>query len=305
LPILPLGRRAFVQGATAAALLPRVAAAQASFTVAAVNYPLAWFAERLAGDLAEVIFPVPPGTDPSFWRPGIAEIAAFQSADLILLNGAGFAAWTQRATLPRSRIVNTSAAFEGAYIATETVSHSHGEAGEHSHTGTASYTWLDFGQALQQAVAIAEALRRVAPQAEDQIARNLDGLTADLEALDAEAREIGAGAAAHAVISSHPRYQYFGRAYGLTLDAVDWDASEPPSEAQWLELERLAQETGAGIFLWEAAPDADAMDRIRALGMANAVFPPLANRPDAGDFLSGMTSSLESLREAVAAASGG
>jgi len=267
--------------------------------VAAVNYPLAYFAERIAGDLADVVFPVPSGVDPSFWRPGIADIATFQSADLILLNGASFADWTARTTLPRSRIVNTSAAFEDAYIATETVTHSHGDGGEHSHTGTASYTWLDFSLAAEQAAAIAAGLSRVTPEAADTVYQNLEALAADLAALGDEASEIGALAETVPVISSHPRYQYFGRAYGLAIDAVDWDANEPPTQAQWQELEARASQMEAKVFIWEAAPDAASLSRMETLGLANAVFPPLANRPADGEFLQAMRSSLESLRQAV------
>ena len=123
--------------------------AQNRATVAAVNYPLTYFAERLAGDRADVLFPVPDGSDPSFWRPGIADISAMQGADVIALNGAGFANWTTKVSLPRSRIVDTSKGFSDQYIKTETITHSHGENGQHSHTGTANYTWLDFGLATR------------------------------------------------------------------------------------------------------------------------------------------------------------
>ncbi len=302
-----LNRRAFCRltAAAAAIFAPGWGAAQSRLTVAAVNYPLAYFVERLAGDLADVVFPVPPGSDPSFWRPGIADIAAFQSADLILLNGAGFADWTARTTLPRSRIVTTSAAFEDRFIATETVTHSHGDGGEHSHTGTASYTWLDFGQSVQQAAAITNALIRTAPEGEAEFTRNLDALTADLEALDVTARRIGESAEDLPIVTSHPRYQYFGRAYGLTLDAVEWDVAEPPGPAQWQALEALVARLEAKVFVWEGVPDEASSARIEALGLTNAVFPPLANRPADGDFISAMQSSLESLHQAVLGAASG
>lgn len=306
----PLTRRGFGRLSAAALAIPALinlalitpTRAQSRLTIAAVNYPLAYFAERLAGDLADVVFPVPAGTDPSFWRPSVGDIAMFQSADLILLNGAGFADWTARTTLPRSRILRTSTAFEEAFIATETVTHSHGEGGEHSHTGTASYVWLDFAQAEAQALSIAAALTRIAPDAEAEIAANLATLTADLGALDAAA---GGLVADGPVITSHPRYQYFGRAYGLTLDAVDWDAATPPTERQWQDLAARAAETGARVFIWEADPGPEARARMDALGLANAVFPPLANRPATGDFLSVMQTSLEALQTALATPSEG
>ena len=65
-------------------------AAQDRPVVAADNYPLAYFAERLGSGNVEVLFLVPAKTDPSLWRPGISDIAAIQGADVIALNGADF-----------------------------------------------------------------------------------------------------------------------------------------------------------------------------------------------------------------------
>ena len=122
--------------------------------VVTVNYPIQYFASRLVEDDAEVRFPVPEGIDPSFWRPTIADISSIQSADLILLNGAGFATWIDRVSLPRSKTVDTSAEVRDRFISTETITHSHGDGGEHSHEGIASYIWLDPSIAIAQAEAI-------------------------------------------------------------------------------------------------------------------------------------------------------
>ncbi|KPK50972.1 MAG: hypothetical protein AMJ63_13415, partial [Myxococcales bacterium SG8_38_1] len=67
--------------------------------VYAVNYPLQYFAQRIAGEFAEVVMPVPPDMDPAFWQPDAAIIGDFQRADLILLNGAGYAKWVSRVSL--------------------------------------------------------------------------------------------------------------------------------------------------------------------------------------------------------------
>jgi zinc transport system substrate-binding protein len=81
-----------------------------------VNYPLAYFAERILGEHGNVSFPAPAGVDPAYWSPEPEIIAEYQQADLILLNGAGYAAWTANATLPRSRLVNTTAALTDQLI---------------------------------------------------------------------------------------------------------------------------------------------------------------------------------------------
>ena len=76
-------------------------------SVYTVNYPLAYFAERIGGDLVEVSFPAPADADPANWSPDAGTVAAYQAADLILLNGAGYARWTARASLPLSTLVDT------------------------------------------------------------------------------------------------------------------------------------------------------------------------------------------------------
>lgn len=263
--------------------------------IAAVNYPLAYFAERLGGDAVEVLLPVPMDRDPAFWRPSIADIAAIQKADLVALNGAGYAAWTTKASLPRSRIVDTSAPFSDLYIQTETVTHSHGADGEHSHEATASHTWLDFALAAAQAETLAAAMTRKAPDLADDIAVGMGALNADLEALAAAAAKAAAALDGATIIATHPRYQYLARAYGFDIRAVAWDAGETPSEEQWEELEALAGETGAQILLWEAAPAPVARERAAALGLRDVVAPTLANRPAEGDFISAMRGALERL----------
>ncbi len=89
---------------------------QDRLTVYAVNYPLQYFAERIGGNLVQVVFPAPEDVDPAFWKPDVATILAYQQADLILLNGAAYAAWVQVVSLPLSKLVNTSAAFADQYI---------------------------------------------------------------------------------------------------------------------------------------------------------------------------------------------
>ena len=52
-------------------------------TVYAVNYPLKYFTERIAGEHAKVVFPAPAEGDPAYWMPDAKTIAGYQKADLI------------------------------------------------------------------------------------------------------------------------------------------------------------------------------------------------------------------------------
>ncbi len=281
-----------------AACAASTAMAQDRPVVAAVNYPLAWMAERLGGGAVDVLFAVPDDSDPSFWRPGLSDIAAIQQADVIALNGAGFATWTARTSLPRSRLVDTSTGFADALIATRSVTHSHGADGEHSHTGTASYTWLDFGQAARQAEALADMMDRRIPALRDTLADTRSALVDDLRSLDAMARETLAGLQGTTILATHPRYQYFARAYGLEIAALEWEAGAMPDEGQWQALDDMAAETGARLLIWEAAPPPEALVRAEQMGLRPVVFSPLAARPESGDFLGIMRAQISALADA-------
>ena len=160
-------------------------------TVYVVNYPLRYFAERIGGEHVNVVFPAPADVDPAYWMPDTATITAFQQADLILLNGAGYARWVNKVTLPRFRMVNTSAAFKDRYIeAAEVLTHSHGSEGEHAHESLAFTTWIDFSLAARQAKTIAEALNHKRPDLRDIFQKNFVALEQDLMALDTNIKQI-------------------------------------------------------------------------------------------------------------------
>ena len=290
---------------TALFLAANSALAQDKPRIIAVNYPLQYFAERLVGDAAEVIYPVPEGVDPSFWRPSVADISNIQSADLILLNGAGFATWTSKVSLPRSKIVDTSRGLEDRFIATESITHSHGEGGEHSHEGTASYTWLDLSLAASQAQAIADAIKIRSFADPGVVDERMAELSEELDALDMAARATLEGVADTVFIATHPRYQYLARSHGLEILALEWDAGAMPNDEDLAELETLSTESGATVLIWEAEPPSAAIDAANSLGLESVVFPPMAVPPSMTTLPESFKASVEALFDAAERANSG
>lgn len=280
-------------------LLVAQATAQDRPQVIAVNHPLQYFAERLLGDAADVVFPVPKDEDPSFWRPSVADITTIQSADLILLNGAGFAAWVDRVSLPRSKLVNTTAAVEDQFIMTESITHSHGDGGEHSHEGLASYTWLDPTLAVAQAEAVATAIKRRDLAPAQQVDARLDALQADLMALDTDASTGLRGFENVPMIATHPRYQYFARRYDLTIESLEWEAGAMPTDEELAQLTALVEDTGASLIIWEGVPPDAAIAAAAEIGLASVTFPPLAHQRGDEDFLSAFAASVSALASAL------
>ncbi len=268
-------------------------------SVYVTNFPLKYFAERIAGVHAKVVFPAPKDVDPAFWMPDLEAIQGYQQAELILLNGAGYEKWIDQVSLPQLKLVNTSSEFRSQYIKlAEAFSHTHGPGVEHTHGETAPTTWLDFRLAERQAEAVAEALRRVHPQRAQSLAKNYGALTRDLAALDRQMKELVAHHPQKPLLASHPVYQYLARGYGLNLRSLHWEPDALPSAEQWAELKRLLQEHPANWLLWEKRPLAHTVTQLQGLGVSSLVFDPCANVPEQGDFLSLMRQNLENLKPA-------
>ena len=264
-----------------------------------VNDPLKYFAERIGGDLVQVEFPAPPDVDPAFWSPDAATIVAYQQADLILLNGAGYAAWVDRVTLPASKLVDTSAAFRDRYIVVEDAgTHNHGPGAEHSHGEIAFTTWLDPQLALQQARAIREAFAAAMPDREAVFQEGFDSLEHDLRELDQALLDVLSRNTGRPLLASHPVYQYLARRYALNLESVHFEPDEYPDETSWQGLEELLTDHPATWMLWEGAPLEESAAKLRKLGVASLVFDPRGNAPDERDFLTVMKSNVSNLEQA-------
>ena len=258
-------------------------------SVYTVNYPLQYFAERIGGAHVEVSFPAPAEGDPAYWNPDPDSVAAYQQADLILLNGAGYARWVATVTLPTSKLVDTSEGFQDRYIIIEgAVVHSHGPAGEHSHGETAFTTWLDPTLAIEHAAAIRDALVAARPEHESAFHDGFAGLEQDLAALDERIETAVTGGADVLVVGSHPVYQYLARRYGLAIPSVHFEPDTYPEADGWDDLEHLLEDHAATWMLWEGEPIAQTADKLREMSIENVVFDPCGNRPQSGDYLSAM-----------------
>ena len=264
-----------------------------------VNYPLKYFAERIAGEHARVVFPAPTDVDPAYWMPDAKTISDYQRADLILLNGANYAKWVNKVTLPRFRMVSTSAAFKDKYIETaELLTHSHGAEGQHGHEALAFTTWIDFSLAAEQAKAIAKALSRKRPALRDTFQENYEELKRELLQLDRDIKEVVSKDQSRVLVVSHPVYDYFARGYGLNTRSVHWEPDEIPTTEQMLELHNILKDHPAQWMIWEGKPIKESVERLKAIGIQSVVFDPCGNAPDQGDFMNVMRQNVENLKVA-------
>jgi len=255
--------------------------AQQKAKIIAVNYPLFYMSKKLAADLAEVTLPVPADIDPAQWQPQLEDVIKLQSAELVILNGAGYSNWLNKVTLFPSKLVDSSATAKSQYIElTKQPTHSHGPAGEHSHAGYAFTTWMDLSLAKQQASMIAEAMEKRWPEQSNAIQSRKLALLQELTTLDEQYQIQAKKLTDRNLFYSHPVYQYFEQRYQLPGYSFHWEPEEMPSEQQWKKLEQLMAKSSNNLFVWEDEPSSPIADRMKAIGLEFVVIRPAANRSD-------------------------
>jgi zinc transport system substrate-binding protein len=268
--------------------------------VVASNYPVYYFADRIAegvGDKLTIILPDISG-DPAFWIPDESQAQLLQSADMILLNGAGAEPWLELISLDRRYVLNTTGELSDELIALEeSVQHQHGPEGEHSHQGYAFTTWLNPLLAIEQARTVTQAFAERIPEAESLFEENMAKLEEDLVALDKRLAIALAAFNGQPVLFSHPVYQYLQNRYSINGASVHWEPDQEPTTPAWIALQQLRGTHPATIMLWEDEPLPSTAKRLSAAGISSVSFDTVANKPEEGDFLSAMNANITRIDE--------
>jgi zinc transport system substrate-binding protein len=246
-------------------------------------FPTTYFARRIAGDLAEVVCPLPDDADPISWRPGEAALRSYQEADLIVLNGAAFEKWALTVSLPENRVVRTANSFSDEWIEYEgSVQHTHGPKGDHSHEGIDGHTWVDPVLAKAQAAAVRDALVRILPGSREALEAGFAALAKDLDDLDRRFRELPTADAI--ILCTHPAWNYPARRYGWKIVNI---------EPYGTDLSKLE----GRVVLWEGEPDLDVATRLDTPNRKSVMFDPCES--GGGDYVERMRANLDRLKAAL------
>ena len=239
-------------------------------------YPTQYFAERIGGDLIDVVCPVPADEDAIFWMPDAKNIAAYQKADLIVINGAMFAKWVQKASLPESRVVNTANPFADRFINFEHATvHSHGKKGKHAHKGMDGHTWVDPINAKIQADEIKKALIKEYPDHKAAFKKGYSELAHDLDMLNEQLKAYQAAYKNQPILASHPAYNYIAKRYGWNIANLNLDPEAMPSDETFEAIKATLKMHPATYLIWEAYPTPAIADRIeKELGLISVEFSP-------------------------------
>ena len=165
----------------------------------------------------------------------------------------------------------------------------HAEAGHdhHDHGAFDPHAWQSLGNAVAYVDNITAALAQADPANAADFYQNRAAYVAEIEALDAEIREIVAALPAERriVVTSHDAFQYFGGEYGLTFIAPQGLSTE--SEASAKDVARLIQqirERGIRAVFIENIGDARLLEQIAnetGATIGGTLYPGALSDPDA------------------------
>lgn len=265
-------------------------------------YPLAWVTERVAGDGWSVDNLTQPGQEPHDLDLTIAQTAALESADLVVLEE-GFQPAVDAAAEDTDAPVLDAASVVDLLPAGET-EEEHAEHAEedHGHGDTDPHFWLDPLLVADFADAVADELGQVDPDGAQAYADNAASLRTELEALDRDYTDGLASCERTTTVVSHQAFAYLAR-YGLELEPIaGLSPDAEPTAADLGRLQGLIASDGVTTVFSERLVSAKMAETLADdLGVTTAVLDPIEGLSDATsdeDYLSLMRANLTALEQA-------
>ena len=267
----------------------------------AAFYPLAWVTGRVAGDEWTVENLTQSGQEPHDLELTIAQTAALEDADLIVLEDGfqpavdGTVEGADAPVLDAAAVVDLLPASEDEHEGETEEEHAeHGELDPHF--------WLDPLLVADLADAVAGELGEIDPDAAQTYADNAAALRAELESLDADYTAGLASCERTTTVVSHQAFGYLAR-YGLDFEPIA--GLSPDAEATAADLARLQElitEDGVTTVFSERLISPKMGETLADdLGVSTAVLDPIEGLSDDTadeDYLSLMRENLTALERA-------
>lgn len=194
-------------------------------------YPLKEFADKIAGDKAEVSCMVPDNMEPHDYEPKTKDFEALVKSDAFIYNGLGLESWVDQVNSVIGdkdiRIVDSS---EGVDVRKE------GEV-------TDPHCWLSLKQAQKQAENIKDTLVEIDQENKDYYQGNYDEFVSELESIYNDYKVKFDGLSNKDFVTGHAAFGYLCRDFGLQQSSVEnLFAEGEPTPKQLEELVSFCKE---------------------------------------------------------------
>jgi zinc transport system substrate-binding protein len=258
--------------------------------------PQKQFVERIGGDAVKVQVMVRPGESPATYDPTPQQMVALAGAAAYFRIGVPFEnVWIPKIqnTQPQVRIVDTREGIELQPMGKA------GHVGDHdaqSGSGGAldPHIWTSPPLVKQQAATIRDALIALRPAERARFEAGYAAYAAELDALDAELRQMLAGKTERRFMVFHPAWGYLAHSYGLEQIPIEAEGKDPGPKALAKLIEH-AKTDGVRVIFVQKQFGRGAADAVaQAIGGEVIVIDPLAE-----DFLANTRAVAQTLARAL------
>ena len=271
-------------------------------------YPLAFVAERVAGDHAQIENLTQAGAEPHDLELAARQVGQIVDADLVVfLHGfqpsvdAAVEQNAEETALDAGELVDLLPE-SGEEHADEPAGDGH-EGHDHGDLEGDPHIWLDPANMVAITEAVAGRLAEIDPDHADDFQANADALVADLEAVDAEYEGGLAQCERSVFVTSHAAFGYLAHRYGLEqvgISGIDPDAE--PSPERLAEVHDVVAHEGVTTIFYERLVSPKVAETLASdLGVEAAVLDPIEGLTDDTadqDYLALMRANLAALAEA-------
>jgi zinc transport system substrate-binding protein len=262
-------------------------------------YPLAYAAEGIAGDLAEVVSLAGPGVEPHDLELTPGDVAKINDADLVVYIPEFIPALDAVVkTLDQSKVINATQGI--TLISGDSHSHegeeSHSEEEGHSdESATDPHIWLNPSNMVLIGNSIAQALSALT--SDSAINENRSSFENALTTLASDYTAKLANCSIKALVVSHEAFGYIANAYGFEQVGISGLSPEAePSPARLAEVAKIAKAENATTIYYESLVDPKVAKTLAdELKITAEMLDPLESPPASGDYLSVMQQNLDTL----------
>jgi zinc/manganese transport system substrate-binding protein len=244
--------------------------------------------------------------DPHDFEPSPSDAAAFDGAQLVVINGGHYDEWAAKlaeSTAPDASVVDAMALLGG-----DQAGHGHDEHDEHEHGDAANpHAWYSPVVVTDMATAVTAKLTELAPAAGEYFNARHTGFTEALAPYDALIAEIKAGAAGKSYAATESLFDDMAAALGLTNRTprgyqVASSNESDPSPADLDAFLRLLSDRGVDVLIYNTQTEGSVPQQLRAAAEAAGV--PVVDvtetpAPDAQTFEAWQVDQLTALAEAL------
>lgn len=206
---------------------------------------IADMATNIGGQHIDVDLIVPIGGDPHIYEPTPDDVRLVRSANLILLNGLTFEGWINELIENSGTSASTIIVTKGIDILTS----------QQYKNSTDPHAWMTASNGKIYAFNIKKALQELDPLHYDFYEKNYNSYAAQLEDLDQYIKQkiIEIPESKRILVTSHDAFQYYGRRYGVRLEAIMGISTEAEAQtSDIIRVNRVIKESGIPAIFVES-----------------------------------------------------